>query len=132
MSYRVFKTKPFAKLARNLALADDRLCAAVREMAAGLVDANLGGGVLKKRVAGRGKGKSGGFRTIVATNFGSRWVFMYVFGKDDRDNIDASELAAFKKLADVYAKADVHAVKAAVAAGELSEICHAESQIANS
>ena len=100
---------------------------AVREMIAGLVDANLGGGVLKKRVAGRGKGKSGGFRTIVATNFGGRWVFMYAFGKDDRDNIDARELAAFKKLAHVYAKADAQAVKAALAAGELLEICHAES-----
>ena len=86
MRPRVFKTKPFAKLARNLALADPALCSAVREMVAGLVDANLGGGVLKKRIAGRGKGKSGGLRTIVATNFGSRWVFMYVFGKGDRDN----------------------------------------------
>lgn len=127
MIYRVFKTRVFARLARNLALADASLCAAVREMIAGLVDANLGGGVLKKRVAGRGKGKSGGFRTIVATNFGGRWVFMYAFGKDDRDNIDARELAAFKKLADVYAKADAQAVKAALAAGELLEICDAES-----
>jgi hypothetical protein len=95
-------------------------------MVAGLVDANLGGGVLKKRIAGRGKGKSGGFRTIVATNSGNRWVFMYAFGKDDRDNIDARELAAFRKLADVYAKADQQAVRAALAAGELQEICHAE------
>ena len=52
---------------------------------------------------------------------------MYAFGKDDRDNIDARELAAFKKLAHVYAKADAQAVKAALAAGELLEICHAES-----
>jgi hypothetical protein len=127
MHPRVFKTKPFAKLAGNLALADSALCAAAREMIAGLVDANLGGGVLKKRIAGRGKGKSGGFRTIVATNFRSRWVFMYVFGKDDRDSIDARELAAFRKLAGVYAVADVRAIKAAIAVGELLEICHAEN-----
>ena len=126
MRQRVFKTKPFAKLAGNLALADSALCAAVREMIAGLVDANLGGGVLKKRVAGRSKGKSGGFRTIVATNFGSRWVFMYVFGKADRDNISARELAAFRKLAGVYAAVDAQAIKLALAAGELLEICHGE------
>ena len=126
MRSRVFKTKLFAKLARNLALADTALCTAVREMVAGLVDANLGGGVLKKRIAGRGKGKSGGFRSIVATNFGGRWVFMYVFGKGDRDNIDAKELAAFRKVAGVYAAADAEAINAALAAGELLEICHAE------
>ncbi len=123
---RVFKTKPFAKLANNLSLADSALCAAVREMISGLVDANLGGGVLKKRIAGRGKGKSGGFRTIVATNFGGRWIFMYVFGKDDRDSIDSKELAAFRKLAGVYAAADAQAISASLAAGELQEICNAE------
>ncbi len=126
MHPRVFKTKPFAKQARSLALADSALCSAVREMVAGLIDANLGGGVLKKRIAGRGKGKSGGFRTIVATNFGGRWIFMYVFGKGDRDNIDAKELAAFRKLASVYAAADAQAIKAALATGELQEICDAE------
>jgi len=126
MRPRVFKTKPFAKQARSLALADSALCAAVREMIAGLVDANLGGGVLKKRIAGRGKGKSGGFRTIVATNFGGRWIFMYAFGKGDRDNIDVRELAAFRKLASVYVAANAQAIRAALETGELLEICHAE------
>jgi hypothetical protein len=124
---RVFKTKPFARLAKVLGLPDASLCAAVREMVGGLVDAHLGGGVVKKRVAGRGKGKSGGFRTIVATNSGNRWVFMYAFGKDERDHIDARELAAFKRLSDLYAKSDPEAIKVALAAGELLEICHAEN-----
>jgi len=65
---RVFKTRHFARWVRKTDLTDDALCKAVSEMAAGLVDADLGGGVLKKRVALPGRGKSGGARTLVATN----------------------------------------------------------------
>ena len=65
---RVFKTRHFARWVRKTDLTDDALCKAISEMVAGLVDANLGGGVVKKRVALPGRGKSGGARTLVATN----------------------------------------------------------------
>ena len=68
-------------------------------MAAGLVDADLGGGLFKKRVARPGQGKSGGFRTLVATNRGDRWVFAFGFPKNERSNIDKDEEEALKKLA---------------------------------
>ena len=76
---RVFKTRYFARWVRKTDLTDNSLCKAVSEMAAGLVDADLGGGVVKKRVALPGRGKSGGARTLVATNRGSRWFFRVRF-----------------------------------------------------
>jgi hypothetical protein len=65
---------------RKTALTDVVLCKAVQEMAAGLIDADLGGGVLKKRVGLAGRGKRGGVRTLVATNKGNRWFFVFGFG----------------------------------------------------
>ncbi|WP_219892083.1 type II toxin-antitoxin system RelE/ParE family toxin [Chamaesiphon polymorphus] len=66
----VYKTRWFERWARKQGLEDTSLCTAVREMLAGLYDADLGGGLVKKRIARPGKGKSGGFRTLIATNKG--------------------------------------------------------------
>lgn len=74
------------------------LCNAVNEMAAGLYDADLGGGLFKKRIAKSGKGKSGGFRTLVATNNEDRWFFIFGFSKNERSNIDKDEEEALKML----------------------------------
>lgn len=71
----IYKTRWFDRWARKHGLSTSALCVAVREMAAGLYDADLGGGLVKKRVARPGQGKSGGFRTLVATNKGNRWIF---------------------------------------------------------
>ena len=65
---RVFKTRHFSRWMRKTALTDNSLCVAVLEMVQGLIDADLGGGVLKKRVGLAGRGKRGGTRTLVATN----------------------------------------------------------------
>jgi hypothetical protein len=72
---RVFKTSYFARWLRKTELSDEALCSAVDEMAQGLIDADLGGGVVKKRVGHSGRGKRGGARTLalVATNKGNRW-----------------------------------------------------------
>ncbi len=69
---------------RKTELSDPVLCAAVEEMERGLIDADLGGGVVKKRVALPGRGKSGGARTLVATNKGNRWFFVFGFEKNER------------------------------------------------
>ncbi len=61
--HRVFKTRQFAKWMRKTDQTDGALCLAVGEMVGGLVDADLGGDVLKKRVALHGRGKRGGART---------------------------------------------------------------------
>ena len=96
---RVFKTRHFSRWMRKTELTDSALCSAVAEMAQGLIDADLGGGVVKKRVGLAGRGKRGGARTLVATNKGNRWFFVFGFGKNDRANIGADELEALQDLA---------------------------------
>jgi hypothetical protein len=91
---RVFKTRHFSRWMRKTELTDSRLCAAVLEMAQGLIDADLGGGVVKKRVGLAGRGKRGGARTLVATNKGNRWFFLFGFEKNDRANISDEERGA--------------------------------------
>ena len=76
---RIYKTRWFDRWARKQWLNNLSLCLAVREMTEGLYEADLGGGLVKKRVARTGQGKSGGFRTLVATNRGDRWIFVFGF-----------------------------------------------------
>lgn len=129
----VYKTRWFDRWARKQELTTPILCAAVREMTAGLYDADLGGGLLKKRIARTGQGKSGGFRTLVATNKGNRWVFMYGFPKNERSNIDKDEGEALKRLAAHLLSLTAQALGKAQHAGELMEVnCDAENQISHS
>ena len=88
---RVFKTRFFARWLRKTDLDDAALCRAVSEMERGLIDADLGGGVFKKRVALPGRGKSGSARTLVATHRGDRWFFVFGFEKNIRANVSAKE-----------------------------------------
>jgi hypothetical protein len=119
---RVFKNKPFARFARKAGLADKALLKAITDAEQGLVDADLGGGVLKQRVAREGGGKSGGFRTIILFRLGERAFFAHGFAKSDRDNIRDDELAAFKLLAAALLAYDDAALATAVAAGVLVEV----------
>jgi len=124
---RIFKTKIFARFARRSVLADAALCEAVARAERGLVDADLGGGVIKQRIARRGEGKSGGFRTIVLFRAGERAVFVYGFEKNDRDNIDDEELAEFKKLAALLLVYDDGEIDEALASGALVEVKYGEA-----
>lgn len=72
----IYKTKVFERWSSKEELSDKALCKAVQEMKVGLFDADLGGGLFKKRIARQGKGKSGGYRTLVATNKGDQWFFV--------------------------------------------------------
>jgi hypothetical protein len=94
-------------------------------MAAGLIDADLGGSVYKKRVAMPGRGKRGGARTILASNPGDRWFFIFGFEKNDRATVDARELAALRIAATLLAL-DTTLLEHSLAEGELMEICHEE------
>jgi hypothetical protein len=121
---RVFKTRYFNRWMRKTALSDHALCLAVAEMASGLIDADLGGGVVKKRVALDGRGKSGGARTLIATNKGSRWFFVFGFEKNERANISDDELAALKETAEILLARTTSQLEVALADASLLEICH--------
>lgn len=121
---RVFKTVSFNRWLRKSELTDSQLCSAVKEMEQGLIDAHLGGGVVKKRVAIAGRGKSGGARTLVATNYKLRWFFVFGFEKNARANISNNELEALQDIAaDLLALGSTQ-LDAAVAQEKLLEICH--------
>lgn len=110
---RVFRTRNFTRWMRKSGLTDAALCEAAKEMVAGLVDADLGGGVVKKRIALPGRGKRGGARTLVATNNGSRWFFLFGFEKNERANISTEELEALQAYAaDLLARTDAQLAKA--------------------
>lgn len=118
----IYKTRVFSRWARKEGLNDQALCEAVSEMTNGLYDADLGGGLFKKRIARPGQGKSGGYRTLVATNKGGTWFFMYGFAKNERSNIDKDEEAALKKLASTLLTMPSSALSKALKAGELIEV----------
>jgi hypothetical protein len=129
----VYKTRWFDRWARKEGLAASSLCRAVQEMASGLFEADLGGGLLKKRIPRPGQGKSGGFRTLVATNKGNRWVFVFGFSKNERGNIDRDEEEALKRLAAHVLSLSAQALDKAQGAGELLEVdCNAKDQVLNS
>ncbi len=93
-------------------------------MSHGLIDAQLGRSIVKKRVAINGKGKRGGARTIVATKKEDRWFFVYGFNKNDQANISTKELAALTELANLLLNRTDNELDEAVAQNELVEICH--------
>ena len=121
---RVFKTRSFSRWMRKTELTDQALCAAVLEMERGLIDADLGGGVVKKRVALPGRGKSGGARMLVATNKGNRWFFVFGFEKNDRANVSGKELEALQAIAADLLKLSSTQLDAHVEGEALQEICH--------
>ena len=96
----VYKTRPFARFARKARIADADLREAARRANEGLIDADLGGGVIKQRIARAGDGKSGGSRSIILFKKDVRAVFVYGFEKKDKANIGPSDLTAFRALAD--------------------------------
>lgn len=122
----MFKTRTFARWSRSAGLPDRTLCVAVAEMSAGLVDADLGGNVYKKRVPMPGRGKSGGARVLIATRLSERWFFMYGFAKNERDTVDDRELVALQRAAELLLGMDVESLERVLQAGELTEICDEE------
>ena len=121
---RIFKTRYFSRWMRKTDLTDKALCAAVSEMETGLIDADLGGGVVKKRVALPGRGKSGSARTLVATNKGNRWFFVFGFEKSERANISKKELEALQNTATDLLRLNSNQLDAHVDNEALQEICH--------
>lgn len=119
-----FKTRTFNRWLRKSGLSDRQLAAAVAEMERGLIDADLGGHVVKKRVALPGQGKRGSTRTLVGTNYKDRWIFLFGFGKSERDNITVSELVVLQETAKDLLALNARQIEVAIEHGELLEIDH--------
>src|SRR2546423_5593629 len=108
---RVFKTRHFVRFAKSEKIGDTRLVEAIHRAERGLVDADLGSGVIKQRVNRPGQGKRGGYRTLIAYRPGARAVFLVGFAKKERDNIKPDELENLR-----LAAADLLAASALVIA----------------
>lgn len=107
---------------RKNKVSPDDLVIATKDMADGLIDADLGGHIVKKRVALQGRGKSSGARTIVATKYGRRWIYLFGFEKNERSNIDSNELKALQELAQNYLDLNAAETVAAIEEGQLIEL----------
>ena len=97
---RKLTTKWFKKWAKKVGLAPESLLKAINELEKGLAVADLGHHLFKVRIKREHGGKSSGFRTIILYKSGDRVIFLFGFGKNEKDNIDNSELQYFKKLGD--------------------------------
>lgn len=119
---RVFENKRFRRYARREGISPADLWDAVDRADRGQIDADLGGGVIKQRIARPGAGKSGGFRTIILYQTGDRAFFVYGFAKNDLGNIGQDELDAFKAAADEILKKTDSDIRASLKTGTLSEV----------
>jgi hypothetical protein len=125
---RVFKTKAFGRFARSQRISDASLCDAIRRAERGLIDADLGGGVIKQRVARPGQGRSGGFRTLIAYRAKTQSVFLFGFAKNERDNVDDGELATLRDIAKGWSAANVRGLAMAIAEGLIQEVTYDEEE----
>lgn len=125
---RTFKTKWFSRFARREGIADQSLREAIERAERGLIDADLGGGLIKQRVARQGQGRSGGYRTIVAYRARSRAVFLFGFAKSDQENIEAHELTTARDIAADLLGADEKRLAKAIREGRLQELSHEDEE----
>jgi len=119
---RIFKNKWFMRFARKEKISDEKLREAVENVEKGLIDADLGGGVIKQRISRPNEGKSGGYRTIIFYRQGNRAFFVYGFAKNDQENITEEDEKAFKKSADVVLSLSDEELEKDIDAGILSEV----------
>ena len=122
----VLKRKDFARWQAGEKLPDAALCKAVHEMKAGLIDADLGGFLYKKRVARVGGGKSSGYRTLLSAQIGHRFVFLHGFAKSDMANITQEEKKALQFAGKVFLELSQDDLTKAMNAGVLLEVCCGE------
>jgi hypothetical protein len=118
----IFKTKWFVRYARRERIGDDSLREAIERADRGLVDGDLGGDVIKQRVARKGQGRSGGYRVLIAYRRSNRAVFLYGFAKSERENIDDDELATLQDIAEGWLKANDAKLDRAIVDGFVQEV----------
>lgn len=128
MTIGVFKTKWLARFARRERITDGSLREAIDRADRGLIDADLGGGLIKQRVAREGQGRSGGYRMLVAYRVRGRAVFLYGFAKNEQENIGPDELESLREIAAAWLDADAERIAGAIEARELQEVEHGEAR----
>jgi hypothetical protein len=122
---QIYKNKAFARFARKEGITDETLCEVVQAADSGKIDADLGGGVIKQRIARPNEGKSGGYRSILLFRKAHRAIFVFGFPKSDQDNISKDEEKAFKKIADIMLNLPDGEIAKQVQANHLIEVkCH--------
>lgn len=119
---RIFKTKWFARFARQEDIDDAKLVEVIQSIESGLVDADYGGGLIKQRIARDGEGKSGGYRGIIAFKSETRSIFVFAFSKSDKENLSKIEVGEYKKAAAIYLKMTEAQITLAVDKKELIEV----------
>lgn len=119
---QVFLTKWMARFSRREQISHASLCEAIDRAERGLIDADLGGGLIKQRVARPGEGRSGGYRTIVAFRRGGRAVFLLGFAKNERDNIGPDELSELRRVGLGWLRASQETITEAMEQEKLQEV----------
>lgn len=112
---RVFKTKWFSKAAKKAGISDSELWDAAVALSNGQGD-DLGGNVWKKRL------NKNEHRGIIIEKIGDSWIFVFLFAKQDRDNIEDDELHGFRELADLYASYSDADIEKAIKESKLVEV----------
>jgi hypothetical protein len=118
----IFKTRVLARFARHERISDRSLIEAVERAERGLIDADLGGGLIKQRVARAGQDRSGGYRMLVAYRRQGRAIFLSGFAKNETDNIDQRQLLNLRRIADGWLVADEATITQALSDGALQEV----------
>lgn len=119
---RVFKTRWLGRFAKRQRITDASLLEAIERAERGIIDADLGGGLIKQRVGWTGQGRSGGFRMVITCRTEDLAVFLYGFAKNERENIDPYELEDLRLIAADLLAANEAGFKQIVAQGDLTEI----------
>lgn len=119
---KIYRSAWFAKFARKEDIDDAALCEAVERAERGLIDAELGSGVIKQRVARPGEGRSGGYRTLMFFRQSERAIFAFGFAKRSKANLDVGELAIFRRAAKIVLALSQAQIDAEVVAGTMMEV----------
>ncbi len=112
----------FGRYARRERIEDKNLCEAIERAERGIIDADLGGGVIKQRVARTGQGRSSGYRMLVAYRCGDLAVFLYGFAKKERDNIEDDDLESLRNIAADLFGSTAECLEKQVIEGRLQEV----------
>ena len=119
---RIYANRWFAKFAAKEKISDATLADAVHRAETGLIDADLGSGLIKQRIARQGGGKSGGYRSIMLFRSGERAIFVFAFAKSHKANLSAAELKVYRKAASIMLELGDDQIKTEVEAGRLVEV----------
>ncbi|WP_199798566.1 type II toxin-antitoxin system RelE/ParE family toxin [Erythrobacter aureus] len=119
---RIYANRWFAKFAAKGKISDATLADAVRRAESGLIDADLGSGLIKQRIAREGGSKSGGYRSILIFRSGERAIFVFAFAKSAKANLSRSELKVYRKAASVMLELGDDEIEMEVETGRLVEV----------